>query len=58
MYVDEFQQTTFGKDLLRYTDEDTDNKELVYTITEPLTELSSGEPLESLGMVTSAYIID
>lgn len=50
MYVDEFQQTTFSKDLLRYTDEDTDNRELVYTITGPLTELSSGEPLQNLGM--------
>lgn len=49
MYVDEFQQTTIGKGMLRYTDEDTDNRELLYTVTEPLTELSSGADLLDFG---------
>lgn len=49
MYVKEFEITPLTKKLLRYTDEDTDDRELLYTITSPPTELSPINPLENPG---------
>ncbi|CAK8684298.1 unnamed protein product [Clavelina lepadiformis] len=51
MNVKEFELTPFNKTHLRYTDEDTDNKELVYTVTGPLSEVNPLSPLASPGKI-------
>nr|XP_039265536.1 FRAS1-related extracellular matrix protein 2-like [Styela clava] len=47
--VNEYELTTLEKKFLRYTDQDTDDRELVYTLTSPITELSPVSPLEDFG---------
>lgn len=49
MDVQEFELTPFNRKMLRYTDVDTDDKELVYTITGPLTEFNPIVPLPNAG---------
>lgn len=49
MNVEEFELTPLKKALLRYTDEDTNDKDLVYTIAVPIVELSPITPLADTG---------
>nr|CAB3247089.1 FRAS1-related extracellular matrix protein 2 [Phallusia mammillata] len=49
MNVEEFELTPLKKKLLRYTDIDTNDKDLVYTITAPIVELNPITPLVDTG---------
>jgi hypothetical protein len=51
MNVREFELTAFNRDLLRYTDEDTDDKELSYRITGEIKELNPIDPLQDTGTI-------
>ena len=49
MNVKEFDLTPFNRTMLRYTDEDTDDKKLVYNVTSSLVEFNPIVPLPDTG---------
>lgn len=51
MEVDEFQLTEFKRKYLRYTDDDTDDREIVYHITVSPFDTDSNTPLEAGSVV-------
>jgi len=55
MNVKEYELTPLKKKLLRYTDEDTDDKELVYNVTNPIVELSPVVPLLNTGEYSTLH---
>ena len=61
MKVREFELTAFTRDILRYTDEDSDDKNLVYKIESAMMELTTGSiPLIDTGKplrVTSSHYL-
>ena len=50
MNVQEFELTPFNRRMLRYTDIDTNDKELAYTITSPINEFNPIVPLPDPGI--------
>ena len=51
MDVNEFQVTEFRRKFMRFTDDDTDDREILYTVTSPPFDTDSNTPMES-GYIT------
>ena len=51
MEVNEFQVTEFRRKFMRFTDDDTDDREILYTVTSPPFDTDSNTPMEA-GVIT------
>lgn len=55
MTVHEYQMTTFDKNVLRYTDLDSDDRDLKYTITQPPTDTDESHPVRFGSVVLTEH---